>query len=295
MKTILLIIIGFCAGFCVAYMASEPNTAVRPTVQTASDTSETNVATIKSRAMPWSDLLGSSLPDYVANLRRIECPDETIADITYYSLLKEADASLSPELVANPHALVERSKEVQQKMRAVGLHRHANPDYFLSSTQLDLVSKSFEVYPLQSDDTAAPLREAMLRGFSQEQRIYFRSEFEHYGLTIEQTLLGFRPTQMEYYAMVTAMSTNSNIGLMQNMQSILAPDRYAQFLTFQNPTNTFVFSLCVQYPHLSSKKLQMIDLLNQRPSLSVAEFRNKALDLVGAEAFPDFLSLGQQK
>ena len=124
--------------------------------------------------------------------------------------------------------------------------------------------------------------------------VYYKSEFEEYGVTIEKALLGFRPAKDEYYAMVESMDTNSEQNLLQKLPGILTPDRYHEFLSYQNPVNVEVFAFCDEYPMLKPKRAEMIKLLDQRPNLPVQEFRTKALDLVGVHAFSDFIALGQQ-
>jgi hypothetical protein len=294
MKILILIIIGGCLGFFASHELGKLRNTVAAIDQNAPAGHLSRVTTVKTRFKPWSDLYGRDYVDYIANLRQISCPEETVSDIMFYTLLRAADAKLTPGAMVNPHTLADRTKEVEQAMRSAGLSVNSPPDFFLSQAELNLAKESLETYPLNSDDTNAAARQAMVVNFSAEQTVYYKSEFEEYGVTIEKALLGFRPTKEEYYAMVESMDTNSEQNLLQKLPGILTPDRYHEFLSYQNPVNVEVIAFCDEYPLLKPKRAELIQLLNQRLNLSVPEFRTRALDLVGAQAFPDFIALGQQ-
>ena len=296
MKHSALIIVGACFGY---FLGSEllsrtinqklPNKLPESPIKQAAAPDDSQV-----RFRPWSYLQEGSIVDYVNNLRQIACPDETISDIIFSDLMRKNDVKISPALRMNLLALVARQQDAMSKMVVAGLPPYSlNPDYFLSPAELDQARKSLESYPITGDDSNAVPREAMLSQFNEEQMIYFKSEFEHFGPTVVRTLAGFRPRQDEYYAMISAMDKNSSQALLEKLPSILTSDRYNEFLAFQNPINIGVYKLCDSNPLLSSKAPQMVELLNLRTNLSVAEFRKKAVNLVGPGQFDEFVSIGQ--
>jgi len=295
MKTILLILIGGCLGclVCLVFFPGTPPVVQSPVSEAELVATPVAASQALTRFRPWSELSGTSLADYVSNLRKIACPEETVSDIIFSTLIREADAALAPNLRMNISALQARGKEVVRAMNDVGVSVPASKaDFFLSATQLDMAKTSLQMYPPAGRDTNAAQRRAMLIGFNPEQMIYYKSEFERYGPTIERTLAGFRPTQAEYYAMVAAMDKNTPQDLKEKLPNLLTPERYQEFLSCQNPINLGVYAFCEEDPRLSAKTDQIIALLNERTNLSTAEFREKALNLVGPELFDDLINLG---
>jgi hypothetical protein len=194
--------------------------------------------------------------------------------------------------VTNVRQISIQQSQMRQKLADLGLpFPVALPDYFLNEDQLALARSAIKNYPLMLNDTNQTLRREMLAGFNEEQMIYFKSEFERYGPTIKSALMGFIPTQNEFYRMVQLMQTNSAEDLMARLSDILSASRYEQFKSIQTPLNVVVNGFCEKNPALNSKRQQMLDLIKNRAKYSEHDFRAKAINLVGPEFFEEYIAL----
>ncbi|MGC3957739.1 MAG: hypothetical protein QM813_07250 [Verrucomicrobiota bacterium] len=284
MKTFLNLLAGVLIGVILGQIG---RTVISPASPTTAKLVAPRVSSLPAKIAlqpnreKWSRVESENYSNYVANLRAIGCPDPTITDIIFADLQSVVPTTGDTRL----HQLA-----LRDHLNTLGLPPiPALGNMVFSPEQMARV-QAMGVLPAYLETPERSIERRKQAGLvTPEQEVTFKAEYEGYGPTIQRGLTGFRPTQSEFYSLVTSMTENSDAEFERQIGKILTPNRYEQFQKSHSFERIQVYKFTQQYPSARGKEDPLADLLQRKANLPYQEYRNALAGILDRAGFAAFI------
>jgi hypothetical protein len=302
MKALMVLIAGFLLGLLGVWLPySHSDLSLAQEAEPLQEAQNKEIKNFKANlptARPdtqWASIESTNYSKYVENLKACGCPTDTISVIIKADLNAVLKQDQKQNVGDAAAALDLRRRQIRRQMDSLGLAQPAEPDdYFFSSAQLFTIRETLRRYPLSGTNANQALekynsRIKALGSLSSEQLIYYKSEFEEYGLAVRSALAGFRPSKDEYYRMISEMDSNIPESLRAKMSNILDAQRFAQYMEYQTSENLAVFEFSQKYKIGESTSHQLLQILKKKGTLSLQQYRNELRTILDRDTFDQFM------
>jgi hypothetical protein len=256
----------------------------------------------------WSQVESQDLQRYIANLRRIGCPERTIGDIirarVFAMFQAKVDALLDPlarywNTAAEMKALDAQIKAIRQERDKLLADLHLEDSTFdprsgLPPEKQAAVADALRLYPkLQSDPSWGPqewqsylqAQKARINYLAQyltpDELLDYRISQDGSPSTIARLLQDINPTDDEFKKVFEALDgeslsrTNGVMApdLQSKLQQALGADRYAEYMNEQTGPDHFFNTLVSTYNLNEDQVQQLKQLLATADAMTAADYR----------------------